>query len=217
MKKPKKITGTNKPGQERNYLSRADKIALIREVRQLLESLDYVSIGVFGEAIKQIVNSFVLGRNTVASGPTCDEALHQIIQFAKRSTTPEGQWLSRWIKKLKTTTPEREPQQRVIPKLIQSLFPRMAQEIPDFGWIHTSEEGPEIFVGSNSGFFHVYADEHQLRKFALQLIESANDIQASRELITPTRIPEDYEQTALEDISDQINADSWLYRPPDES
>ena len=51
MKKPKKITGTNKPGQERNYLSRADKIALIREVRQLLESLEYVSIGVFGEAI----------------------------------------------------------------------------------------------------------------------------------------------------------------------
>ena len=69
---------------------------------------------------------------------------------------------------------EREPQHEGFAQCVQRIFFRMALEIRDFGWIHTSQDGPEIFIGSNSGFFHVYADEHQLRKFGLQLFESAD-------------------------------------------
>ena len=110
---------------------------------------------------------------------------------------------------------ERNARRATPDQIINEIFPRLSLELRDFGWLHTSERGDGIYIGSESGFFHVFENTRDLRGFALNLMEAVADIEHSRSAIIPVAIPEGYETQALSDYESQISVDAWLYRNSD--
>ena len=71
--------------------------------------------------------------------------------------------------------------------------------------------GAEVYLGSMAGFYHIFSDSDSLRVFGLRLIDAATEIESSRTVFEAKAIPDDYAEMALEDWSDQIVANAWLY------
>ena len=193
-------------------MSRDDKLTLIKQTRLLMDSLDYVSLSVFANVTERLAEVFILSRGLKPSESLLNNVIYHLMKYARRSTTEDGKWFAQWVDKVTTSRIERKPHRVDIhDQILKETFPKVALEVQDFGWLHTSERGSAIYMGSESGFFYVFENEHDLRRFALNLIEAASEIEHSRTVITSAAIPEGYEEIALEDISDQIVADGWLY------
>ena len=95
----------------------------------------------------------------------------------------------------------------------------MTTEIDGFGFVSASDSGPEVYLGSLAGFYHIFSDSDSLRSFALGLMDASSQIELSRTVIETKALPEDYAEMVLADWSDQIVANAWLYpdREHDES
>ena len=81
----------------------------------------------------------------------------------------------------------------------------------NFYYASASDIGPECYLVSLAGFYYIFPDSGSLRAFALDLMYAACLIESSHMVIKPTVVPKGYVEMALEDWSDQIVANAWLY------
>ena len=214
-KSPAKKDSKSQPG-----FSRSDKLALIKEIHHMLNSFDYVSVNIFKESTERVAAAFLRGRCLPVD--PFDELLSQLIQFARRSKSPEAVWFSSWVKKVYQADTEQLSSRERGGHLIdvaKRIFKKLTIEIDGFGFASASGSGPEVYLGSLAGFYHIFPNSDSLRSFALGLIDAANEIESSRTVIETKALPEDYAETVLADWSDQIVANAWLYpdREHDES
>ena len=192
--------------------SRSDKLALIKEIHHMLNKFDYVSVNIFKESTERVAAAFLRGRGLPVD--PYDELLSLLIQFARRSKSPEAEWFSVWVKKVhqadleQLSSRERESHLIDIAKL---NFKKLTIEIDGFGYASASDFGPEVYLGSLAGFYHIFSDSDSLRSLALDLINAATEIESSRTVFETKAVPEDYAETVLADWSDQIVANAWLY------
>ena len=196
-----------KPG-----FSRTEKSALIKEIHDMLCNFDYVSVNIFKESTERVAAAFLRGRGSPVD--PFAELLSQLIQFARRSKSAEAAWFSAWVKKVHQADSERlltRERGGHLEDLAKQIFKKLTIEIDGFGYVSASDLGPEVYLGSLAGFYHIFSDSDSLRSFALGLIDAATEIASSREVIEAKALPEDYAETVLADWRDQIVADAWLY------
>ena len=211
MKKTDKSPDPKKP-KDQSEFTRVDKLALIKEVRQTMDNFDYASVSAFREATELVVTAFWQGRRL--PGHPFDDVLPQLIRFARRSKSPEAVWFAAWVKRVYSADSERLPSRQRGGSSIEvakESFKKLTVEIENFGYASASDIGPECYLGSLAGFYHIFPDSGSLRAFALDIMDAACQIESSRMVIKPTVVPEGYAETALEDWSDQIVANAWLY------
>ena len=206
-KSPAKKDSKAQPG-----FSRSDKLALIKEIHHMMNKFDYVSVNIFKESTERVAAAFLRGRGLPVD--PYDELLSLLIQFARRSKSPEAAWFSGWVKKVHQADSEqlssRERESHLI-DVAKRIFKKLTIEIDGFGYASASDFGPEVYLGSLAGFYHIFSDSDSLRSFALGLIDAATEIESSRTVIETKSVPEDYAETVLADWSDQIVANAWLY------
>ena len=206
-KSPAKKDSKAQPG-----FSRSDKLALIKEIHHMINSFDYVSVNIFKESTERVAAAFLLGRCLPVD--PFDELLSQLIQFARRSKSPEAEWFSCWVKKVhKADSEQLSARQRGnhLEDVAKRTFKKLTIEIDGFGYASASDFGSEVYLGSLAGFYHIFSDSDSLRSFALGLMDAATEIESSRTVIETKAVPEGYAQTVLADWSDQIVADARLY------
>lgn len=206
-KSPAKKDSKAQPG-----FSRSDKLALIKEIHHMMNNLDYVSVNIFKESTERVAAAFLRGRCLPVD--PFDELLSQLIQFARRSKSPEAVWFSSRVKKVHLADSEQllsRERGGLRIDIATQIFKKLTTEIDGFGFVSASDSGPEVYLGSLAGFYHIFPNSDSLRSFALGLIDAANEIESSRMVIETKALPEDYAETALADWSDQIVADAWLY------
>jgi hypothetical protein len=206
-KSPAKKDSKAQPG-----FSRSDKLALIKEIHHMMNKFDYISVNIFRESTERVAAAFLRGRGLPVD--PYDELLSLLIQFARRSKSPEAVWFSGWVKKVYQADSEqlssRERESHLI-DVAKRIFKKLTVEIDGFGYASASDFGPEVYLGSLAGFYHIFSDSDSLRSFALGLIDAATEIESSRTVIETKSVPEDYAETVLADWSDQIAANAWLY------
>ena len=206
-KSPAKKDSKSQPG-----FSRSDKLALIKEINHMMNNFDYVSVNIFKESTERVAAAFLLGRCLPVD--PFDELLSQLIQFARRSKSPEAVWFSSWVKKVHQADAEQLLSRELGGHLIdvaKQVFKKLTIEIDGFGFASASDFGSEVYLGSLARFYHIFPDSDSLRSFALGLIDAANEIESSRTVIETKSLPDDYAETALANWSDQIVANAWLY------
>lgn len=192
--------------------SRTDKLALIKEIHGMLNKFDYVSVNIFKESTERICAAFLRGRGLPVD--PFDELLGQLIQFARRSKSSEAAWFSGWVKKIHQSDSERlltRERSGHLEDIAKRTFKKLMIEIDEFGYVSAADFGPEVYLGSLAGFYHVFSDSDSLRVFGLGLINAATEIESSRTVFEAKALPEDYAETVLADWSDQIVANAWLY------
>ena len=206
-KSPAKKDSKAQPG-----FRRSDKLALIKEIHHMMNKFDYISVNIFRESTERVAAAFLRGRGLPVD--PYDELLSLLIQFARRSKSPEAVWFSGWVKKVYQADSEqlssRERESHLI-DVAKRIFKKLTIEIDGFGYASASDFGPEVYLGSLAGFYHIFSDSDSLRSFALGLIDAATEIESSRTVIETKSVPEDYAETVLADWSDQIAANAWLY------
>ena len=211
MKKTDK-SQAKKDSKSQARFSRSDKLALIKEIHHMMNNFDYVSVNVFKESAERVSAAFLRGRCLPVE--PYHELLSQLIQFARRSKSPEAEWFSTWVKKVHQADSEqlssRERESHLI-DVAKRIFKKLTVEIDGFGYASASDFGPEVYLGSLAGFYHIFSDSDSLRSFALGLMDAATEIESSRTVIETKAVPEGYAQTVLADWSDQIVANAWLY------
>ena len=211
---PKKIPRIKETLYKKD-LSRADKVFLIQQARNFLDTLDYVTVATFANVTERLTVVFIRARGRRCTEDVLNNVLYNLCEFARRSTTDEAKWFDKWVKRLSDASPERK-RSDTRDHLITQNFSEMHLEINGFGRIHTSQRGSDIYVGSETmGFFHIFEDEHDLRLFCLSLMQAATEVERFRSVGISTAIPEGYEDVAVNDISEQFIADGWLYRGRD--
>ena len=213
-------SSAKKDSKAQPRFSRSDKLALIKEIHHLMHNVDYVSVNIFKESTERLAAAFLRGRGLPAD--PFGELLSQLIQFARRSKSPEAAWFSGWVKKVHQADSERLLSRERGGHLEDSakrIFKKLTIEIDGFGYASATDFGPEVYLGSLAGFYHIFSDSDSLRSFALGLMDAASQIELSRTVIETKALPEDYAETVLADWSDQIVANAWLYpdREHDES
>ena len=211
MKKTDK-SSAKEDSKDQPRFSRSDKLALIKEIHHMMHNVDYVSVNIFKESTERLAAAFLRGRGLPAD--TFGELLSQLIQFARRSKSPEAAWFSGWVKKVHQADSERLLSRERGGHLEDSakrIFKKLTIEIDGFGYVSASDFGAEVYLGSLAGFYHIFSDSDSLRVFALGLIDAATEIESSRKVIEDKALPEDYAETVLADWRDQIVADAWLY------
>jgi hypothetical protein len=211
MKKTDK-SQAKKDSKSQARFSRSDKLALIKEIHHMMNNFDYVSVNVFKESAERVSAAFLRGRCLPVE--PYHELLSQLIQFARRSKSPEAEWFSTWVKKVhKADSEQLLSRQRGnhLEDVAKRTFKKLTIEIDGFGYVSASDFGSEVYLGSLAGFYHVFSDSDSLRSFALGLMGAATEIESSRTVIETKAVPEGYAQTVLADWSDQIVANAWLY------
>ena len=219
MKKTDK-SQAQKDSKSQARVSRSDKLALIKEIHHMMNNFDYVSVNIFKESTERVAAAFLRGRCLPVD--PFDELLSQLIQFARRSKSPEAVWFSSWVKKVHLADSEQLSSRErggLRIDIATQIFKKLTTEIDGFGFVSASDLGPEVYLGSLAGFYHIFSDSDSLRSFALGLMDAASQIELSRTVIETKALPEDYAETVLADWSDQIVANAWLYpdREHDES
>ena len=178
----------------------------------MMNKFDYISVNIFRESTERVAAAFLRGRGLPAD--PFGELLSQLIQFARRSKSPEAAWFSGWVKKVHQADSERllsRERGGHLEDLAKRIFKKLTIEIDGFGYASAADFGPEIYLGSLAGFYHIFSDSDSLRSFALGLMDAASQIELSRTVIETKALPEDYAETVLADWSDQIAANAWLY------
>ena len=178
----------------------------------MMSNFDYVSVNMFKESAERVSAAFLRGRCLPVD--PYDELLSQLIQFARRSKSPEAEWFSSWVKKVhKADSEQLSSRQRGnhLEDVAKRTFKKLTIEIDGFGYVSAADFGSEVYLGSLAGFYHIFSDSDSLRSFALGLMDAATEIESSRTVIETKAVPEGYAQTVLADWSDQIVADAWLY------
>ena len=201
-----------KDSKTRSGIGRSDKLGLIKDIHNMMGQFDYVSVNIFKESTERVAAAFLRGRGSPVD--PFGELLSQLIQFARRSKSPEAAWFSGWVKKVHQADSERlltRERSGHLEDLAKQIFKKLTIEIDGFGYVSASDLGPEVYLGSLAGFYHIFSDSDSLRSFALGLIDAATEIASSREVIEAKALPEDYAETVLADWRDQIVADAWLY------
>jgi hypothetical protein len=210
-----KKTGNSQAKQEpkaKSGFSRSDKLGLIKEIHHMMSNFDYVSINIFKESAERVCAAFLRGRCLPVD--PYHELLSQLIQFARRSKSPDAEWFSSWVKKVHQGDSEQllsRQRGNHLEDVAKRTFKKLTIEIDGFGYASASDFGCEVYLGSLAGFYHIFSDSDSLRSFALGLMDAATEIESSRTVIETKSVPEDYAQTVLADWSDQIVADAWLY------
>ena len=202
----------SKKSKDHSEFSRVDKLALIKEVRQTMDNFDYATVSAFREATELVAAAFWQGRRL--PGHPFDEVLPQLIRFARRSKSADAVWFATWVKRVYVADSERlssRQRERSSIDAAKETLKKLTVEIEDFGYASASDIGPECYLGSLAGFYHIFSDSGSLRAFALDLMNAATQIESSRIVIQPTLVPEGYAETVLADWSDQIVANAWLY------
>lgn len=192
-------------------IDRRDKLGLIKDIHNMMAQFDYVSVNIFKESTERIASAFLRGRGLTAD--PFDELLGMLIQFSRRSTSPEAAWFAGWVKKVHQSEAERLSSRKSrdhISDLARQRFKELSIEIDGFGYVSASDLGAELYLGSLAGFYHIFSDSDSLRGFALGLIDAATEVESSRKVINDKALPDDYAETALADWRDQIVADAWL-------
>ena len=211
MKKTEKSSLKNNAKSNPTF-GRTDKLALIKEVHGMLSQFDYVSVKVFKESTERIVAAFLRGRGSPSD--QFGKSLGQLIQFSRRSKSIEAKWFSGWVTKIHQLDPERlliRERSGHLEDMAKSIFKKLMIEIDGFGYVSAADFGAEVYLGSMAGFYHIFSDSDSLRVFGLRLIDAATEIESSRTVFEAKAIPDDYAEMALEDWSDQIVANAWLY------
>ena len=197
-------------------VSRSDKLALIKEIHHMMSNFDYVSVNMFKESAERVSAAFLRGRRLPVN--PYHELLGQLIQFARRSKSPEAEWFANGVKKVHQADSEQllsRQRGNHLEDVAKRTFKKLAIEIDGFGYASASDFGSEVYLGSLAGFYHIFADSDSLRSFALGLMDAATEIESSRTVIETKAVPEGYAQTVLADWSDQIVANAWLYPDKD--
>ena len=211
MKKTDK-SPTNKDSNVRTGFSRSDKLALIKDIHSMMDSFDYVSVKIFKESAERMASVYLRGRGLPVD--PFGGLLGQLIQFSRRSKSPDAAWFSDWVAKVHQVDAERLSSRERKDELIdiaKTIYKKLTIEIDNFGYTSASGYGPEVYLGSLAGFYHIFPDSDSLRSFALSLINAATEIESSRTVIETMPLPDDYAEMALADWSEQIVANAWLY------
>jgi len=199
-------------------LTRTDLIELLRAIKGLLDDMEYVTVPVFKSVTSGMISAFARGRGMPLS--ITDDITERVRAFAGRSRTLEAVWFSNWMKKAdKAGSEKNRTKGEKEEELLDSIFPRLALPMEDFGYCLVSEKGSEIALVTLGSFFHVVEDVGHLEKLGLTVLEAAAEIRRSK-TVTPTQntpIPDDYEDTATDDWERKIAANAWLKTPDDEN
>jgi len=198
-------------------ITTAEKSALIKDVHDMCMALEYVNAHVYSRVVHQIVKAFLIGKKEKPDRLLVGGTISKLVGWARRTSLqkPEIEWFSRYARKVSRAEDEAQPLgETFLQEIAKSIFPKLCIELDGFGHI-SIDQGEEVMISSLSGFLHMFNGPDALRSHALNLLSAADEVERARTTITPTGIPEGYEETALEEWEEQRQANAWLMPPKD--
>ena len=212
----KRVTKSSIPKDTTRFTT-AEKSALIKDIYAMGISLDYMNCHVFSRVVHHILKAFLIGKKEKPDSFIVESHISKLVHFARRTSLqkPEIEWFSKYASKVNRAEDEAQPSgEALLPQIARVIFPKLCIELDGFGHL-SSGQGEEVMISSLSGFLHIFDGPEALRSHALNLLSAANEVERGRTTITPTGIPEGYEETALEEWEEQRQANAWLMPPKD--
>ena len=198
-------------------ITTAEKYALIKDIYEVCVSLDYCTPQIFSRVVRHTLKAFLIGKKEKPDHLMVESHISKLVHFARRTSVqkPEIEWFSKYASKVNRAEDEAQPSgEAILQDIAKIIFPKLCIELDGFGHLSTSQ-GEEVMISSLSGFLHIFDGPDAVRSHALNLLSAADEVERARTTITPTGIPEGYEETALEEWEEQRIANAWLYPPKD--
>ena len=198
-------------------ITTAEKYALIKDIYEVCVSLDYCTPQIFSRVVRHTLKAFLIGKKEKPDPLMVESIISKLINCARRTSLqkPEIRWFSQYASKVNRAEDDSQPSgEAILQDIAKIIFPKLCIELDGFGHLSTSQ-GEEVMISSLSGFLHIFDGPDAVRSHALNLLSAADEVERARTTITPTGIPEGYEETALEEWEEQRQANAWLMPPKD--
>ena len=198
-------------------ITTAEKYALIKDIYEVCVSLDYCTPHIFSRVVRHTLKAFLIGKKEKPDPLMVESIISKLINCARRTSLqkPEIRWFSQYASKVNRAEDDSQPSgEAILQDIAKIIFPKLCIELDGF-YLSTSDQGEEVMISSLSGFLHMFNGPDALRSHALNLLSAADEVERARTTITPTGIPEGYEETALEEWEEQRQANAWLMPPKD--
>ena len=196
-------------------ITTAEKYALIKDIYEVCVSLDYCTPQIFSRVVRHTLKAFLIGKKEKPDPLMVESIISKLINCARRTSLqkPEIRWFSQYASKVNRAEDDSQPSgEAILQDIAKIIFPKLCIELDGF-YLSTSDQGEEVMISSLSGFLHMFNGPDALRSHALNLLSAADEVERARTTITPTGIPEGYEETALEEWEEQRQANAWLMPP----
>ena len=196
-------------------ITTAEKYALIKDIYEVCVSLDYCTPHIFSRVVRHTLKAFLIGKKEKPDPLMVESIISKLINCARRTSLqkPEIRWFSQYASKVNRAEDDSQPSgEAILQDIAKIIFPKLCIELDGF-YLSTSDQGEEVMISSLSGFQHMFNGPDALRSHALNLLSAADEVERARTTITPTGIPEGYEETALEEWEEQRQANAWLMPP----